>query len=64
MFELTENEIENMVSQFVIPSKKYFGVSKPYAFTEQEVAMLSAILISDIANEVTPCGRDFEVSGL
>lgn len=25
MFELTEDEIETMVSQSVIPSKKYFG---------------------------------------
>ncbi|MDR2580849.1 MAG: ORF6N domain-containing protein [Fibromonadaceae bacterium] len=38
MFELSENEIESMVSQFVIPSKSYFGGSKPYAFTEQGVA--------------------------
>jgi hypothetical protein len=46
MFELSENEIENVVSQFVIPSKSYFGGSKPYAFTEQGVAMLSAVLRS------------------
>jgi len=49
MFELSESEIKNMVSQFVIPSKSYFGGSKPYAFTEQGVAMLSAILKSDVA---------------
>jgi hypothetical protein len=49
MFELSENEMESMVSQFVIPSKSYFGGSKPYVFTEQGVAMLSAILRSDLA---------------
>jgi hypothetical protein len=49
MFELTESEMKEMVSQAVIPSKSYFGGSKPYAFTEQGVAMLSAILKSDIA---------------
>jgi len=53
MFELSENEIKNMVSQFVIPSKSYFGGSKPYAFTEQGVAMLSAILKSDVAVKIS-----------
>jgi hypothetical protein len=32
MFELTESEIGEMVSQTVIPSKSYFGGSKPYVF--------------------------------
>jgi hypothetical protein len=53
MFELSENEINHMVSQFVIPSKSYFGGSKPYAFTEQGVAMLSAVLKSDIAIRIS-----------
>ena len=44
MFELTEDEIESVVSQKLIPSKQYFGGSKPFAFTEQGVAMLSGIL--------------------
>lgn len=44
MFELTDAEIELVVSQKLIPSKKYFGGSKPFAFTEQGVAMLSGIL--------------------
>jgi len=35
MFELSDNKIEKIVSQIVIPSKSYFGVSKPYAFTER-----------------------------
>lgn len=48
-FQLTENEIEFMVSQFAIPSKKHLGGSKPYVFTEQGIAMLSSILNSEKA---------------
>jgi hypothetical protein len=44
MFELEENDILHLVSQSVIPSKSYFGGSKPYAFTEQGVAMLASVL--------------------
>ena len=46
MFELDENEIQLLVSQNVIPSKSYLGGAKPYAFTEQGVSMLSAVLKS------------------
>ncbi len=53
MFELSEDEIKSMVSQFVIPSKSYFGGSVPYVFTEQGVAMLSAVLRSDIAIKIS-----------
>ena len=49
MFELTESEIENLVSQNVIPSKSKFGGAKPFAFTEQGVAMLSGVLRSEKA---------------
>ncbi|MGE4169116.1 MAG: ORF6N domain-containing protein [Candidatus Margulisiibacteriota bacterium] len=52
MFQLSETEAENMVSQNVIPSIKHLGGSFPYAFTEQGVAMLSGILRSDIAVEI------------
>jgi hypothetical protein len=52
MFELTENEIDFMVSQNVIPSKKHLGGAKPYAFTEQGVSMLSSVLKSKIAINV------------
>ena len=52
MFQLSEKEIRDMVSQFVIPSKSYFGGALPYAFTEQGVAMLSSVLKSDRAIEV------------
>jgi hypothetical protein len=46
MFELTSTEIENLVSQNVIPSKSRLGGAIPFAFTEQGVAMLSSILKS------------------
>ena len=49
MFELNESEIEWMVSQNVIPSKKPLGGAYPFAFTEQGVAMLSSVLRSDKA---------------
>lgn len=52
MFELTDVEIESMVSQNVIPSKKVLGGAKPYAFTEQGVAMLSSVLRSPAAVNV------------
>jgi hypothetical protein len=54
MFTLSENEINLMVSQIVIPSKSYFGGSKPFAFTEQGVAMLSSVLKSKKALQVIP----------
>jgi len=40
------------VSQNVIPHRKYFGGSLPYAFTEQGVAMLSSVLNSERAVRV------------
>lgn len=40
MFQLTDMEAEALVSQNVMPHKKHFGGSLPYAFTEQGVAML------------------------
>jgi hypothetical protein len=52
MFELSENEIDFVVSQNVIPSKRYFGGAIPFTFTEQGVAMFSGILNSDRAIQV------------
>jgi len=52
MFELSKDEIESLVSQSVIPSKKHLGGAIPYAFTEQGVSMLSSVLTSKIAIEV------------
>jgi len=44
MFELSENEIDEVVSQNVIPSKKQFEGARPFAFTENGVAMLSGVV--------------------
>ncbi|MBC7524439.1 MAG: ORF6N domain-containing protein [Flavobacterium sp.] len=52
MFVLNENEINEMVSQIVIPSKSYFEGSLPFAFTKQGVAMLSSVLNTDKAIEI------------
>ena len=52
MFELNEKEIKNLVSQSVIPSKSKLGGAKPFAFTEQGVAMLSSVLNSKKAIQV------------
>ena len=52
MFALSENEINQLVSQSVIPSKSYFGGAFPFAFTEQGIAMLSSVLNSEKAIEI------------
>ncbi|MFI5176610.1 MAG: ORF6N domain-containing protein [Terriglobia bacterium] len=52
MFQLTAAEAEQLVSQNVIPHRKYFGGFLPYAFTEQGVAMLSSVLTSERAVQV------------
>jgi len=46
MFELSEKEIEEMVSQNVIPNKGVLGGAMPFAFTQEGVAMLSGLLRS------------------
>jgi len=51
MFQLSENEMEILISQFVISS--WGGRRKlPYVFTEQGVAMLSSVLNSEAAIRV------------
>lgn len=52
MFQLTADEINNLLSQNVIPSKKHLGGAIPYAFTEPGVAMLSSILKTQTAVKV------------
>lgn len=49
MFQLTEKEVEEMVSHFAIPSKSHFGGSLPYVFTEHGVLMLANVLRSNQA---------------
>ncbi len=52
MFQLTNGDTGSLVSQNVIPHRKYFGGALPYAFTEQGVAMLSSVLHSTKAVKV------------
>jgi len=52
MFQLTETEVDFMVSQNAIPSRKHLGGSLPYVFTEQGVASLSGVLKSPKTSEV------------
>ncbi len=52
MFQLNKQEIDFMVSQNAIPSRKYLGGYLPYVFTEQGVAMLSSVLNSERAVQV------------
>ena len=49
MMELSDSEINTMVSQSVIPSKQQLGGAKPFVFTEQGVSALSSILTSKLA---------------
>lgn len=52
MYQLTDKEVNILLSQNVIPSRKSLGGYNPYAFTEQGVAMLSSVLRSKRAVEV------------
>jgi hypothetical protein len=54
MFQLSKQELENWRSQFVMsnPNTKMGLRRRPYAFTEQGVAMLSSVLHSDRAVDV------------
>ena len=52
MFELTPQEVLNLVSQNVIPGLGKLGGAIPMAFTEQGVAMLSSVLRGERAVQV------------
>jgi hypothetical protein len=53
-FQLSESEFEDWKSQFVMSNEDKMGIRRPpYAFTEQGVAMLSAVLRSDVAVKVS-----------
>ena len=53
MFQLTESEVEIMVSQFAIPSKKHLGGILPFVFTEYGVLKLANVLNSKIAVQMS-----------
>jgi hypothetical protein len=52
MFRLSAKEAAAVVSQNVIPHRKYFGGALPMVFTEHGVAMLSSVLNSERAIQV------------
>lgn len=52
MFQLTETEVDLMVSQNAIPSKQHLGGSLPYVFSEQGVAAISSVLTSERAIDI------------
>lgn len=53
MFQLTREEFENWRSQIAISNSEKMGLRrKPFAFTEQGVAMLSSVLNSKVAIQV------------
>lgn len=49
MFRLNDEEVNMLVSQNVIPSRKVLGGSLPYVFTQEGIAMLSSVLRSERA---------------
>jgi ORF6N domain len=53
MFQLTDNEYNSLRSQFVTSNQRGGRRYLPYAFSEQGVAMLSAVLRSDEAVEIS-----------
>lgn len=53
MFQLTDSEVDTMVSQIATPSKGHFGGHLPYAFTEHGVLMLANVLRSKTAVKVS-----------
>lgn len=54
MFQMTHQEFENWKSQIVMSNSDKMGLRRPpYVFTEQGVAMLSAVLKSETAIKVS-----------
>lgn len=53
MFQLSEKEIDMLVSQSAIPSKKHLGGSLPYAFTEHGILMLANVIKNERAIKVS-----------
>jgi hypothetical protein len=49
IFQLTRSEVHELVSQNAIPSSRHLGGYLPYAFTEEGVAALTAVLRSERA---------------
>ena len=53
-FQMTESEFEGWRSQIVMSRSDKLGLRRPpYVFTEQGIAMLSAVINSDVAIETS-----------
>lgn len=52
MFQLTNEEVEIMVSQNAIPSRQHLGGTSPYVFTEHGVLQLANVLKSVRATQM------------
>ena len=52
-FQLTKDELNEVITNCDNPDKLRFAPVAPYAFTEQGIAMLSGVLNSDIAVQVS-----------
>ena len=53
MFQLTEDEAENMVTQNAIPSRKHLGGYLPYVFTEHGILQLANVIKSGRATKMS-----------
>ena len=53
MFQLTNEEVDIMVSQNAIPSRQHLGGSLPFVFTEHGVLQLANVLKSNRATQVS-----------
>ena len=53
MFQLTESEVDIMVSQNAIPSRQHLGGSLPLVFTEHGVLQLANVLKSKRATQLS-----------
>jgi len=53
IFQLSDEEVEDMVSQNAIPSKQSLGGTLPYAYTEHRILMLSNVLKNERAIQMS-----------
>lgn len=53
MFQLTDTEVEILVSHFAIPSRKFLGGALPLVFTEHGVLQLANVLKSNTAVQIS-----------
>jgi hypothetical protein len=44
MFQLSDTEVDSLVSQNVIPSRQSLGGTLPYAFSELGILMLANVI--------------------